>query len=511
MPYPERERAMDTVANQRGSSVGGQGNAAGVRRVVIGLLPLWCVLLLLALTPPWLLSRDLWTDEAYTVSYANHASLADVLEDVRKNEETPPLSSMLVWLWARVAGPSVEAIRLLSLLQAMAAVGLFVVYSRRSLSVSEAVVAGVVLITSPLLGGYVLEARGYMLTLLLGVCCMVLFERLRQRPEEWRTALGYALAGGALLLTTYLGIALLLAHNIAWLSTMFRRRTWRSVLLWLAAQCTIAAAGLWWLPVLLDRLEIIPALTPYTGVTPLDHALVMAGVVMHGPVLSKWIVVWLAVSVAIWALMLTGAVAELRRGQSFVVRTFVLPAAVLLATLAAIEAVGPRYLMLLLPGAALATARGWKVMTDGAPVLARVLLCVVVGGLLLWRIPVRISQPQPAAWQPLAAYIAAHAQPDDVVLFQPPYDLRTFEYYYHGPALPLLGARHYDDFYYTQGHSFRNSWEPAEAMVAARAGRRVWVVQNPGRAAPKPDLPLALLDKHDFGPLALRLYALPAR
>ncbi|MFO7167563.1 MAG: glycosyltransferase family 39 protein [Chloroflexota bacterium] len=481
-----------------------------MRRVLQSFLPLWCILLLLVLIPPWALGRDIWTDEAFTVSYTRHASLADVLEDVRKNEETPPLSSVLAWLWARVAGASAESIRALSLLYAVLAVGLFTDYAQRALSQTEALIAGGILAASPLLGGYVLEARAYTLTLLLTVCCVVLFERLWGHPGDRIALAGYALAGAALLLTSYLGVALLVAHNMCWAGSALWRRAWRRLLGWLGAQLFIAGVFLWWLPALLGRLQIVLAFTPYKGVTPLNHALAMVGVVMHGRVTSAWVIVWLVVSALIWALIIIAAASELQRRETFVLRVFVLPALVLLVTLVAIEAAASRYLMTLLPGASLAAARGWRALQPERPRLALALICVVLGGMLLYRLPARLSQPPAPAWQPLAAYVAQHVAPGDRLIFQPPYDLRTFEYYYRGPGLPLLGARHYDDFYYADGYSFTDSWTADEALAAAEGARRVWVVQNPGSASPKPALPLLLLDERTFGALALRLYARPA-
>src|SRR6476619_4548146 len=76
--------------------------------------PLLWVALLLAFAPYQSLARDLWTDEAFTVSYTAYPSLGTVLDDVRKNEQTPPVYFTLSWLWARVAGQSDVAQRVLS-------------------------------------------------------------------------------------------------------------------------------------------------------------------------------------------------------------------------------------------------------------------------------------------------------------------------------------------------------------------------------------------------------------
>src|SRR5215217_2270872 len=80
------------------------------------LLPLWCVMLMLLFAPWVSFQRDLWTDEAYTASYTAHPTISMVLDDVRKNEETPPISFLLTWVWARAFGQSVVVLRLFSLL-----------------------------------------------------------------------------------------------------------------------------------------------------------------------------------------------------------------------------------------------------------------------------------------------------------------------------------------------------------------------------------------------------------
>src|SRR6266542_1630807 len=85
-------------------------------------LPLWCVLLLLAMTPWNTFGRDLDVDEVFTVSYTAHPTPALVLDDVRKNEETPPLYFLLTWCWAQLFGGGAVAIRTFSLLCGLLAV-----------------------------------------------------------------------------------------------------------------------------------------------------------------------------------------------------------------------------------------------------------------------------------------------------------------------------------------------------------------------------------------------------
>lgn len=133
---------------------------SGAYRVVVGMLPLWGLLLMLAMLNYPLISRDLWTDEAYTVSYTVHPTMSALLEDVRKNEETPPLYFMSVWLWSRAFGTSEVAIRVLSVIYGAGSVLGFAAFIRQRLSPDAAVVAVVLMAASPLFQRYLTEARG---------------------------------------------------------------------------------------------------------------------------------------------------------------------------------------------------------------------------------------------------------------------------------------------------------------------------------------------------------------
>src|SRR4029078_621655 len=114
-------------------------------------LPIWCVLimLLLSMLSYGLFQRDLYTDEAFRTSYTAHTSIGAVLEDVRKNEQTPPVYFVVLWLWAIVAGHGEVALRVLSLLLGLAAAYVFARLARRWLAPAEAIVAGIVFASVP--------------------------------------------------------------------------------------------------------------------------------------------------------------------------------------------------------------------------------------------------------------------------------------------------------------------------------------------------------------------------
>src|SRR5215212_2359256 len=138
-------------------------------------MPVVWVVLLLVLAPYPSLSRDLWTDEAFTISYTAYPSLGMVLDDVRKNEETPPVYFILSWLWSHVAGQSEVAQRLLSLVFGALAVAILASATRRWLPPGQSSVAGYLLAVLTPVGIYIVTARSYALMLLMAVICMVAF------------------------------------------------------------------------------------------------------------------------------------------------------------------------------------------------------------------------------------------------------------------------------------------------------------------------------------------------
>ncbi len=487
---------------------------SGAYRVVVGMLPLWGLLLMLAMLNYPLISRDLWTDEAYTVSYTVHPTMSALLEDVRKNEETPPLYFMSVWLWSRAFGTSEVAIRVLSVIYGAGAVLGFAAFIRQRLSPDAAVVAVVLMAASPLFQRYLTEARGYTMTVLLTVACITAFERLYRRPESRLAQVIYALSAVVLFLTSYFGAALLAAQWLISLSLLRAPATRRRRIVgWVGVQMIIVACLLPWLPSLRYQMFISPAVTSDWGSGLRDYYFLILGVLMGGVLLGgvRFLIGWLMAAAAGLILILAAARGG-RAMNGFVVRSLVLPAAMLLLMVVMIQVVATRYLIVILPGSAIAAGVGFVALRSYRPWLAWTMLALLVGGMLLARV---ITTPVdvPGAWGRLIARMTAEVDPaGDIVLFHPPWDQRIFEYYYHGPQLPMAGAHNYDDFYYNQGYVIRKTWTVAEAEPVIVGHRRVWVFYDQlhyqARAL---DLPYQQLGHWSEGRLELFLYDVPPR
>lgn len=477
-------------------------------KVFLRLLPLWGVLLTLGLVMYSELSRDLWTDEAFTASYTAHPTFASLIDDVRKNEETPPIYFISIWLWSRVFGASEVSLRSLSLLYGAGAVLVYSLWLRQRLGPMERVVAVSVMASAPLFQRYLIEARGYTLTVLLTVICIATFEDLYQQPEQRAAQLRYALSAALLFLTSYFSVALLAAHWLIWLSLLREPSSrWRRLRTWIGIQVIIAVCLLPWLPAFLYQLQVADAVTAKWNNELRYYYYMFLGLLMGTVIPGAWFNVWLVSATAGLSLMFI-AISSDRAMVGLVLRVLVVPMVILTLMVVVMHVVSARYLIVILPGSALATGVGFAVLHKRRPWLAWTLIALLTSGILGARISV-VPVDTAGGWTHLSMQIASKAHPDDdIIIFHPPWDQRTFEYYYRGPTLPMAGVYHYDDFYYTQGHKL--IWNLAEVLPVLEGHQRIWVVYNQRyHLIPLLDLPYQQVDHWREGRLELFLYEVP--
>jgi 4-amino-4-deoxy-L-arabinose transferase-like glycosyltransferase len=478
------------------------------------LLPSLCVALVLLLTPFATMQRDIWTDEAFTASYTTYPTISVLLDDVRKNEETPPIPFLLIWVWSRMAGQSEVALRAFSMLWGVLAVLLFACFVRRWFAPTAAWIAAIIMALAPLMASYLVEARGYTLTLLLGVACITAFERLYRQPQRLADYIPYALAAAALFLTSYFGVVVLLAHNLIWLGLLLRERAlWlRRFLCWCGVQVFVGATVLPWLPSLLYQMQVAPAVTSFWGHGLWDYYLLAFSLLLHAPPGSAWLWLWSLLVMISWGLIILALLRARRQDDGLVVRTFWVPALVLIVMVLWMQVVAPRYLIIVLPGGAMAVAQGARELRRLWPRVGAALIAVLLVGMLVYRLPAMLRPESLKPWTALTAEMEPQADPArDVVLFHPPWDQRIFEYYYRGPRLRLFGAHDYDTFYYEQGYDLRKTWKSDEAIAVTRGSKRVWVFYDQMfHTVPRLNLPYIEVGHWRSDRLELFLYEIPA-
>ena len=226
--------------------------------------------LVLALVGGWVVARrhGLWYDELYTSEVAP-LPLGDLVSAMIRGEGTisylrdaPPSYNgpyyLVTHLWLTVTRlPADEVgLRLLSLVAAVGAVGVFTRAVARLAGRGVAVVAGLVVATNPFVVQYAAEARGYGLALL--AVSLAALGLARWLDGEPRSLALYGLAGAAAGLAHW--FALLVLGGLAVAALLLRRRkalplVWTTAAAALPAAAVVAvavgngvgASGVWWL------------------------------------------------------------------------------------------------------------------------------------------------------------------------------------------------------------------------------------------------------------------------
>lgn len=247
---------------------------------------------------------DLWLDEALTVTIAR--APLDRLRPLLVRDGAPPVSYVLLHGWTAVFGASTVAVRALSGVLGVLAIPLAAWAAARWAGPGRtarpaAVVAAIVVATSPFAIRYSTEARMYELTIVLVLVGMVAVARALEHPALGRLAL-VSVTTAALLLTQYwsfflLAVVVVALGVVAVGGTGAMRAASRRILL------AVAAGGvlfLPWLPTFRSQLAHTgtPWDTPTTPVGGLRRALV--GLSGAGPL--RWPLTVLAAAVLVGAL-----------------------------------------------------------------------------------------------------------------------------------------------------------------------------------------------------------------
>jgi hypothetical protein len=303
---------------------------------------------------------------------------------------------------------------------------------------------------------------------------------------------------------------LIAAHNLIWLAMLLRRPVlWRRRLVtWCFAQISMALMVLPWLPSLLYQMQVAPAVSPFANAQPQHYFWLLLMLLMHVPPTTGWLLLWLCIAVVCWGLIGLALRSSMKYDGGLIVRTFGIPALALFALILWMHAIGPRYLLTVLPGAVLGVATGWGLLLRRwSPRMTVWIGALLVVGMAVYRLSGSGTPTTGNPWSTLVAYVAQQADPErDMILLHPPYEQRTFAYYYRGTPLALLGANDYDDFYYSQGHSLSLAWTHDEAVAAIQGHQRIWLFYNSALGAPRLDLPYPIVGQWHADGMELTLY-----
>lgn len=200
------------------------------------------------------LSQSVWFDEAYSIIVAKQP--VNELLHLTAVDTHPPLYYLLLKGWATLFGWSELALRSLSVIAMGGAVAMGALLVRRLFGLRAALITLPFIVFAPFLLRYGFEIRMYALASFMGVAATYILVRAlqaRDRQEELRLYLIYALLVAMGVYTLYYTVLLWLAH-FAWLFWNTRRE--KKLVLkspWFIAFCGSAALFLPWLPTFISQ------------------------------------------------------------------------------------------------------------------------------------------------------------------------------------------------------------------------------------------------------------------
>jgi 4-amino-4-deoxy-L-arabinose transferase-like glycosyltransferase len=440
----------------------------------------------------------LWLDEALTVNIA--AQPLHAIPSYLKRDGAPPLYYVVLHFWMKVSGNSDVALRSLSGLLSVATLPVAWVATRRFGGRTAATVVVLFLATSPFAVYYATEVRMYSLVMFLTACGMVALIRVFDAPRPGNlVALGVVVA--ALLYTQYWSlyltgaVGLWLVFEALW-SRPGRRRAARWSLVAVAGGCL---AFVPWLPTFVYQSRYTG--TPWAG-TPTYAAIVnaitgftdnQASLALTGSnqgrllALGYFVLAGLALfglARGRWHIDLDVRTRPVARALAFVV--VVTLVAAITGGIVSRSAFSPRYASVVFVPLLVMMAAGAALAFADAAVRTGVVGVVVAAGLAS-SIPNVYTQRTQAPQ--VAAVLAAHGRPGDVVAFCPdqlgPATVRALPPgRYRTIAFPRAGSGEFVDWVSYLDVAQRTRLRPFEQGLerAARAGHHIWLVSAPGYA-----------------------------
>ncbi len=457
--------------------------------------------------------QSLWRDEVDALRFASRP-LSDLLHSFVTPGENGPLYFLLLRPWLGFAGQSEFALRFFSVVFGVLAVPLVYRLGRRLFpprtrsAPFAALVAALLMATSPYLVWYGQEGKMYTLGLFLVLLSMDRFLAALE-GGGWQRWLSYVVATSAAMYVHLIAVLIVPVQVVTFLllDRETRSARWRPWLMSLAA-LTVPYLPLlaWQFPLLLE-----PADTGFRFV-PL-HQMLLSLLASYSLGVAQGSNPWI---LGLFVGALLGA-SLFRVGQGprlaslgIVLCWLLLPVVGLFLITLVRPLYTARYLVFVLPAYYLLLAVGLVTIGRRAPALAGLLLgaLLAVNG---WGVWLQARTPIKADFRGATEYVREQLTPGDLVLFQIPYGRYSFDYYarlqpgpqssgaqgaiglqadeHHMPTtgrwdhrvfLPAVNARVGDPYRWAEGLYTNAGMSPSEVdarMHEALSGSRVvWLV-----------------------------------
>ena len=387
--------------------------------------------------------HSLWFDETMSVFWARKPAgeIIDVgLHLIR--DKHPPVYYLLLHVWMSLFGQGPVAVRSLSILfgailpPALALLGAEL-FDRRA-----GLIAGLLAALSPILVWYSQEARMFLPAATVAVLATFCLTKAL-RGCNWRWWAGsilFSLAGFYM----YLFYAFLLPFQgllaLSWVILDWREGGHSARKLLLQVLLAFAIVAVLCLPLALRAMRVSGAEAqagrPFENISNTLWNLLKAYAIRQTPWLAPWQTVVSLISLALLAL---GLAAPPGRGRLTLWLWFLIPLLAGNLMLGVNEDIfaETRYFLFLVPALCLAWGSGLSWLSKRAPPAGLAVFGVWVLVALL-ALPYNwVPENRREDWRGAAAYVAAHAGPNDAVLIHPAFVHVSFEYYSHD-GLPIF-------------------------------------------------------------------------
>ena len=418
------------------------------------------ILLAFALRVYHLDTQSIWYDEGLSIQLAQQDPAQTIALSAMTDH--PPLHTLLLGAWMRVAGESDFVVRYLSVFCGVLVVALTYLLGKRYDERTGLIAAGLMAI-APLAVYYSQETRGYMLLTALILSATLAALRLISGDRRKRIWFAYIASMTLALYTHYFAAFAWAAINVGWLVAVLiaphpalsppgrgqGEGRFKFLGLWILAQVIILACFLPWLPNALAQAG--------------SNATYFPGRVTWDTVFGE---TWRAFSVGEWgdmslvgwlwlALIVFGVVASLvihrdarkRSTVIFSLALLIIPL-VLMSGLAWLKPkFAPRYLLPSLPAFITLASVGVTILIDGTKtrycrwasigvVLSLALPLASIGSLIQLYTDPALARPDVRS---VVQYIQSAEQPTDAILLVGGHQAPAFNHYYRGSAtvIPL--------------------------------------------------------------------------
>lgn len=380
-------------------------------------------------------AESIWLDEATSILIAQH-SIAGVFAWAA-GDIHPPLYYLILHFWL-IAGTSEYAVRALSAVAGVVTIAATYRLSCMLFDWKAGAIAALLVATAPMHIWYSQEARMYALVTMFTVLAIYGLVRGLQtgRLRYW---VFYVLCMTLALYTHYYALFVLFFPNIYMVKLWLQGQHGPLIRRWIQAEGAVLALFAPWVPVMLRQTLSggggwVERAVGQPSVRQLLSTFVVYTVGVTGTGFPRWL---LYASCALFGLVLLfgfhSAFAHYRAGKAKDAEALLFIALYLLVPLGvawAISQLKPlyalRYLLPFLPPYAIAEAYGASQVRQGVLRLGLVgllLTAPMVSDYALY------SHQQNPDWRSVAAYITKVATPGDVVVFDPRWNAKPFDYY----------------------------------------------------------------------------------